>query len=98
MFEDIIVSLDEMGVQYTENYDDSVDASTLTIDISSVDKVQLIEIIQLANASSFEFTVDESSLIITGTNGPAEAPVLDTPEEYPAEDAQEAAFAQYLEE
>jgi len=93
MFEDLIVSLDEMGVQYTEDYE----AGTLTVDVGSMDKVMLINVIQLANDSGMEFSIDENSLTIV-SGAPMDEPVLDEPEQYPGEDAQAAAFDQYMNE
>ena len=75
MFEDLIVQLDQMGVQYTEDYD----MGTLTIDVGAIDKINLIQVIQLANDSGLEFTVDEAFLIIQ-TGG---EPVVD---EFPEPD------------
>jgi len=70
MFEEIIMQLDSMGVQYTEDYE----MGSLTVDVGALDKVSLISVIQLANDSGMEFTVDETSLVITG-GGPAELPM-----------------------
>ena len=77
MFEDLIVQLDQMGVAYTEDYD----IGSLTVDVVAIDKVALISVIQLANDSGMEFTIDEASLVIM-----AGAPVEPLPEEGPAED------------
>ena len=62
MFEELITQLDPMGVQYTEDYD----AGTLTIDVSVMDKVTLIPVIQLVADSALDFTIDESSLTVMG--------------------------------
>lgn len=62
MFEDLIVQLDEFGVTYTEDYD----IGTLTIDISSVDKSVLIEIIMALNNGGYMFTIDDSSITVEG--------------------------------
>lgn len=77
MFEDIIATLDSMGVEYTEDYDNG----SLSIAVGDIDKVQLIDIINAVNESGLPFTIDESSLIITGLEAPAE----ETPTEEPAE-------------
>jgi|LGVE01.1.fsa_nt_gb hypothetical protein len=60
MFEDIIVQLDQLGVQYTEDYDTGV----LSVDVAAMDKLALIQVIRMANDSGLDFTIDETSLII----------------------------------
>jgi predicted peroxiredoxin len=72
MFEDMIMQLDEMGVAYSEDYD----TGSLTIDVGALDKITLISVIQMANDSGLDFTVDETSLVIM-----AGAPVEAMPEE-----------------
>jgi hypothetical protein len=62
MFEDLIVQLDEFGVTYTEDYETGV----LTIDIASVDKSVLIEIIMTLNNGGYMFTIDESTITVEG--------------------------------
>ncbi len=86
MFEDLITQLDGMGVEYTEDYE----AGTLTVDVGTMDKVQLISVIQLINDSMLPFTIDENSLVITGGEMPSEEPT----EEMPAEEtsAEQAAM------
>lgn len=84
MFEDLITQLDGMGVEYTEDYE----VGTLTIDVGVMDKVQLISVIQLINDSMLPFTIDESSLVITGGEMPSEEPMEEIPaEEVSAEQA-----------
>lgn len=84
MFEDLITQLDGMGVEYTEDYE----AGTLTIDVGTMDKVQLISVIQLINDSMLPFTIDENSLVITGGEMPSEEPMEEMPaEEISAEQA-----------
>ena len=84
MFEDLITQLDGMGVEYTEDYE----AGTLTVDVGTMDKVQLISVIQLINDSMLPFTIDENSLVITGGEMPSEEPMEEMPaEEIPAEQA-----------
>ncbi len=84
MFEDLITQLDGMGVEYTEDYE----AGTLTVDVGTMDKVQLISVIQLINDSMLPFTIDENSLVITGGEMPSEEPMEETPaEETSAEQA-----------
>lgn len=60
MFEDLIMQLEDLGVEYTEDYD----AGTLTIPVEDIDKVELIEIINAVNNSGLPFTIDEISLIV----------------------------------
>jgi len=84
MFEDLITQLDGMGVEYTEDYE----AGTLTVDVGTMDKIQLISVIQLINDSMLPFTIDENSLVITGGEMPSEEPMEETPaEETSAEQA-----------
>lgn len=84
MFEDLITQLDGMGVEYTEDYE----AGTLTVDVGTMDKIQLISVIQLINDSMFPFTIDENSLVITGGEMPSEEPMEEMPaEEIPMEKA-----------
>lgn len=84
MFEDLITQLDGMGVEYTEDYE----VGTLTIDVGTMDKVQLISVIQLINDSMLPFTIDENSLVITGGEMPSEEPMEEIPaEEISAEQA-----------
>ena len=92
MLEDVIVQLDQMGVEYTEDYNDGTDGYTLTVAVSSLDKVQLIDVINLANESGLEFTVDEASLVIVGENAPAEPGPVEEQPEGGEEDYQAAAF------
>ena len=88
MFEDVIAQLDQMNVPYTEDYD----TGTLTVDVAALDKVALISVIQLANDSGTEFTIDEASLVLTSG-----APVEAFEEELPAEggDAQALALDEF---
>ena len=84
MFEDLITQLDGIGVEYTEDYE----AGTLTIDVGTMDKVQLISVIQLINDSMLPFTIDENSLVITGGEMSSEEPMEEIPaEEISAEQA-----------
>lgn len=83
MFEDLIMQLDEMGVQYTEDYD----MGTLTIDIGSMDKMKLISVLQIVTDGGMEFTIDETNLTVIAGAEPVGAPE----EEMPM-DAQQAAF------
>lgn len=71
MFEDLIVQLDELGVSYTEDYD----AGTLVIDIADVDKMLLVEIIQLLTSYTFDLT--ESTITVQGGAVPTEEETVD---------------------
>lgn len=62
MFEEIIAQLDSIGVEYTEDYD----TGTLTIDVATMDKVTLINVINIVTSFNLPFTVDESTLVVTG--------------------------------
>lgn len=68
MFEELITQLDEYGVTYTEDYD----MGTLTIDIASVDKSVLIDIIMTLNNGGYMFNIDESTITVEGGAVPAE--------------------------
>ena len=63
MFEDMIVKLEAIGVTPSED----MEAGTLSISVSDVDKVTLIEIIRMLNDSGMEFTIDETSIMVQGT-------------------------------
>ena len=69
MFEEIISTLDQMGVQYTEDYE----TGSLDIAISDLDKMSLIELINVINNAGMPFTIDETSIVISGA--PIEAPM-----------------------
>lgn len=68
MFEELITQLDEYGVTYTEDYD----MGTLTIDIASVDKSVLIDIIMTLNNGGYMFNIDESTITVEGGATPTE--------------------------
>lgn len=77
MFEDVITTLDSLGVEYEEDYDNG----TLSINIADVDKSTLVEIIN--SLMGMDYTIDDSSITVNGGE------VL--PEE-PSEDAEAAAL------
>lgn len=78
MFDEIIAQLDAMGIKYTEDYE----AGTLTIDVASMDKEKLIGVIQALNDTGLPFSIDASSIVVTGI------PSEDTPaQEVPMEEA-----------
>lgn len=74
MFEDIIATLDSLGVTYMEDYD----AGTLTIDIDAVDKLALVEIISMLNNGGFTYDIDDISIVVYGG---AETPATETYDE-----------------
>ena len=63
MFEELTAQLDEMDIAYDENTETGV----LTIDIADVDKVTLIDIINLLNNSGETFDITESEITVQGT-------------------------------
>lgn len=77
MFEDIITQLDSLGVTYTEDYDNS----TLVIDIESVDKDVLVEIIIALNTAGYMFDIDASSVTVYGSGEISEEPMAESYEE-----------------
>ncbi len=76
MFEDLIMQLEDLGVEYVEDYE----AGTLTIPVEDIDKVDLIEIINAVNNSGLLFTIDEISLIVQGGDASYEEEELASPE------------------
>lgn len=83
MFEELIIQLEDLGVEYTEDYD----MSTLTIPVADLDKVMLIEIINAINNSGMLFTIDEISLIVQGSE-----PSFEGDEEVSEEDYMDVAM------
>ena len=79
MFDELIAKLDSEGVQYTEDYE----AGTLTISVEAMDKIQLVSVIQTINNAMLPFTIDETSLIVTGGSAPEEPPAEPEGEETP---------------
>jgi hypothetical protein len=73
MFEDIINTLDSLGVTYTEDYD----AGTLTIDIDTVDKLALVEIISMLNNGGFTYDIDDVSIVVYGGAEPSTTETYD---------------------
>lgn len=87
MYEEIIGQLDAIGVAYNED----VEAGSLTVDVAAMDKVQLIEVINIMNGAGLPFDINETTLTVSGFEmEPMEEP---EPEE-PAEgvDAQQMAL------
>lgn len=86
MFEEIITQLDGLGVQYTEDYE----AGTLTIPVADMDKVQLIEVINILNNSGAPFSIDDINIVVSGT--PSEVPMEEGPESDIMDDAMNQAL------
>lgn len=68
MFEELITQLDDMGVTYTEDYE----AGVITVDIADIDKAQLIEVINVLNGYDMPFTIDDTSITVSGMELPEE--------------------------
>ena len=63
MFEEIIAALEELGVEYTEDYD----AGSLTIDIANIDKSNLIAIISTLNSLGEMFEITDTEIVVNST-------------------------------
>lgn len=88
MYEEIIGQLDAIGAPYTED----VEAGTITIDVATLDKVQLIEVINVMNGAGLPFDVNETTLTVSGFDM---TPMEDVASEEPMEgemDAQQMAL------
>lgn len=72
--EDLLLQLDDLGVAYTEDYE----MGTVNIDIASVEKDVLVEIIMLLNEGMYAFTINESEIVVEG----GEVAEPETEEEY----------------
>ena len=88
MFEELIARLDEMGLEYVEDYD----VGTLTVGVDMLDKVQVINLIQAVTDLGLEFTIDETSLVVTGGDMPEVMEEEEAPEEFDQEDAMNEMF------
>ena len=88
MFEDLIMQLDELGVAYSEDYDNG----SLTIDIADVDKSILVDVIIALNDGGYMFSITESSITVEG-GVTEEAPVEDEEAAYSEDMALEEALA-----
>lgn len=71
MFEDLITQLEEAGVTYTEDYDNN----SLVVDISTIDKMQLVSVIQAINEAMMTFTIDDNSITVSGGGEAVEMPM-----------------------
>lgn len=80
MFEEIIATLEEYGVEYTEDFE----AGTLNIDITTVEKTDLIAIIQALTSQGFDFDIDEAAITVHGGDIMTEEDMM--AEEEPEED------------
>ena len=80
MFEEIIATLEEYGVEYTEDFE----AGTLNIDIATVEKTDLIAIIQALTNQGLDFDIDEVAITVHGGDIMTEEDMMD--EEAPEED------------
>lgn len=83
MFEDLIAQLDSFGVTYTEDYE----MGTLTVDIASVDKSVLVDIIIALNDGGYVFSITEDSITVEGGEVATEEPVEEFDEEAYLDDA-----------
>lgn len=61
MFEDAIAQLDSMGIPYTDNGD-----GTMTIDIATADKTQVVDIVSFLNDNMLEYTISQDTIIVSG--------------------------------
>lgn len=68
MLEDLIAQLDEMGITYSED----PDTGTLTIDISTVEKADLVDVIIALNSAGVMFDITEDSITVQGDTTPME--------------------------
>lgn len=63
MLEDLMMSFSEMGINYNED-----GQGGMTVDISTIDKTTLIEVINVINDNGLEFTIDANSIVINGVS------------------------------
>jgi hypothetical protein len=85
MFEDIIMEIEALGLEYTEDYE----AGTLTVDIAAADKTDIINVVSILTSMDVDFTIDEASIVVM------DMVMEDMPEEEDAtmdEDYQDAAL------
>lgn len=81
MFEEIIATLDELGVVYNEDYD----AGTLTIEIADIDKETLVEVIRALNDAGETYDISDTTITLQSTE--ATEPVEEEEESNYMEDA-----------
>ena len=89
MFEDLISTLDDLGVTYTEDYDGGV----LDIDIANIDKDTLVSVITAINDSGYTFSITDSNISVEGGATSSEESTEKTPEE--SEDYMGTALDEY---
>jgi hypothetical protein len=85
MFEDIIMEIEALGLEYTEDYE----AGTLTVNIAAADKTDIINVVSILTSMDIDFTIDEASIVVM------DMVMEDMPEEEDAttdEDYQDAAL------
>jgi hypothetical protein len=69
MFEDLIATLDDLGVTYTEDYEGGV----LDIDIADIDKDTLVSVITAINDAGYTFSITDSNISVEGGTVPEES-------------------------
>jgi hypothetical protein len=91
MIEDVIALLDQLGVDYDEDYE----AELLTISITDVDKEGVVEIIGTLLANELEFDISDTDITVTLSDDNT-----DLGEEYvdDVEEMDEFALDEYLEQ
>lgn len=92
MIEDVIALLDQLGVDYDEDYE----AELLTISIADVDKEGVVEIISALLTNELEFDISETDITVTLSDDDD----VDLGEEYvdDVEEMDEFALDEYLEQ
>ncbi len=91
MIEDVIALLDQLGVDYDEDYETEL----LTISITDVDKEGVVEIISALLTNELEFDISETDITVTLSDDG-----VDLGEEYvdDVEEMDEFALDEYLEQ
>ena len=92
MIEDVIALLDQLGVDYDEDYETEL----LTISITDVDKEGVVEIISALLTNELEFDISETDITVTLSDDDD----VDLGEEYvdDVEEMDEFALDEYLEQ
>ena len=88
MFEQAICELDAMGIPYAENED-----GTLVIDISTADKVDVVNIVSFLNDNGLEYAIDADSITVQSGTPVMEEPTM---EEEPMADPMAAAMEDFM--
>jgi len=91
MIEDVITLLDQLGVDYDEDYETEL----LTISITDVDKAGVVEIISTLLTNGLEFDITDTDITVTLSDDN-----IDLGEEYvdDVEEMDEFALDEYLEQ